>query len=96
MSQEELARLVGYKSCSSINKIELEKNDITQSKIAEIAIALNTTPEYLMGWTFNASKRDKDEAELAEGYRALNDEGKRLMKGIIGQLTFVCIGQEKL
>ena len=88
MTQDALAKKVGYKSRSSINKIELGKNDITQSKIVEIAVALNTTPEYLMGWTSDASKRDKDEAELVDGYRALNDEGKRLVKGIIGQLTF--------
>ena len=41
-----------------------------------------------MGWASNASKRDKDEAELVDGYRALSDEWKRLVKGIIGQLTF--------
>lgn len=41
---------LGIKSRSSINKIEMGKNDITQSKIMEIAKALNTTPEYLMGW----------------------------------------------
>ena len=34
------------------------------------------------------SKRDKDEAELVDGYRALSDEGKRLVKGMIGQLNF--------
>ena len=88
ISQDELAKRVGYKSRSSINKIELGKNDITQSKIAEIAFALDTTPEYLMGWASDASKRDKDEAELVDGYRALSDEGKRLIKGMIGQLNF--------
>ena len=50
ISQDELAKRVGCKSRSSINKIELRKNDITRSKIAEIAAALDTTPEYLMGW----------------------------------------------
>ncbi len=33
MSQEELATKLGYKSRSTINKIEMGKNDITQSKI---------------------------------------------------------------
>lgn len=89
MSQEELAKRVGYKSRSSINKIELGKNDITQSKIAEIALALDTTPEYLMGWQSEISKRvNADEAEVVDGYRTLSDEGKRLVKGMIGQLNF--------
>lgn len=50
MSQENLAQKLGYKSRSSINKIELGLNDISQSKIMEFAKALDTTPAYLMGW----------------------------------------------
>lgn len=51
MTQDELARKMGYKSRSSINKIEKGENDIPQSKIMAFAAALETTPEYLMGWT---------------------------------------------
>lgn len=50
MSQEELAYKLGYKSRSSINKIELGANNLTQSKIKAIADALDTTPSYIMGW----------------------------------------------
>lgn len=50
MSQEELATKVGYKSKSSINKIELGFRVLTQSKIKVIADALETTPSYIMGW----------------------------------------------
>jgi transcriptional regulator with XRE-family HTH domain len=50
LSQDELARKLGYKSRSSINKIEKGENDIPQSKIVAFAEALKTTPEYLMGW----------------------------------------------
>lgn len=50
LSQEELANKMGYKSRSSINKIEMGENDIPQSKIKQFAIALDTTPAYLMGW----------------------------------------------
>ena len=48
MSQEELATKVGYKSKSSINKIELGFRVLTQSKIKVIADALETTPSYIM------------------------------------------------
>lgn len=51
MSQDELAQAIGYKSRSSINKIELGVYSLRQSKIKEIADALRTTPEYIMGWT---------------------------------------------
>ena len=50
LTQEELAKRVGYTSRSSINKIEIGKNFLTQPKIITFAEALNTTPSYLMGW----------------------------------------------
>lgn len=50
MTQEELAQIMGYKSKSSINKIELGKSDMPQSKIEQFARALKTTPGDLMGW----------------------------------------------
>ena len=50
MSQEELAKKVGYKSRSSINKIEIDGRGLPQSKIVAFAKALETTPAYLMGW----------------------------------------------
>lgn len=49
MTQEELAARCGYKSRSTINKIELGINDIPQSKINAFARALNTTTSYLIG-----------------------------------------------
>lgn len=50
MSQEELARKVGYTSRSTIARIERGDIDIPQSKILDIAKALKVTPSYLMGW----------------------------------------------
>ena len=50
LTQEELALLTGYKSRSSINKIEVDGRGLPQSKILAFAKALNTTPAYLMGW----------------------------------------------
>lgn len=50
LSQEELAQKVGYKSRSSVNKIELDGRGLPQNKIVLFAKALKTTPAYLMGW----------------------------------------------
>ena len=58
MTQDELAQAMGYKSRSSINKIELGKSDIPQSKIKSFAEALKTTPEYLMGLEENTNKKN--------------------------------------
>lgn len=58
MTQEELAEKMGYKSKSTINKIELGKNDIPQSKLSQFAQVLRTTPAYLMGWEQVQKKND--------------------------------------
>ena len=50
MTQEELAAKLGYKSKTTIAKIENGTNDIVQSKVVAFASVLNTTPAYLMGW----------------------------------------------
>ena len=50
MTQEELANKLGYKSKSTINKIEAGINDIVQSKVFSFAEALDTTAAHLMGW----------------------------------------------
>ena len=49
-SQTDLAELLGYKSRSSINKIEKEGRDIPRSIIVKLAELLDVTPAYLMGW----------------------------------------------
>lgn len=70
MTQEELAKRLGYKSKTTIAKIENGTNDIVQSKVVEFANALNTTVAYLMGWEddnkneWQPQLTDKDEKEL--------------------------------
>lgn len=53
ITQEDLANKLGYKSKTTIAKIENGTNDIVQSKVVEFANALNTTVSYLMGWDNN-------------------------------------------
>lgn len=50
LSQDELAERMGYKSRSTIAKIEKGVNDVTQTNIVKFAEVLHTTPAYLMGW----------------------------------------------
>ena len=52
MTQQELAKKMGYKSTSTIAKIESGENDIPHAKIAAFAKALSTTPADLMGFNF--------------------------------------------
>jgi transcriptional regulator with XRE-family HTH domain len=81
MSQDELALSLGYKSRSSINKIEMGKSDIPQSKIAAFAKALNTTPGFLMGWNESnetASNPINGTHSIVELKNPISDRIKRL------------------
>lgn len=60
LSQEELAAKLGYKSRSSINKIELGLSDIPFSKIPLFAKALEIEPEILMGWEKNKKQEESN------------------------------------
>ena len=78
LSQEALAKRMGYKSKSSINKIEMGINDIPQSKVLAFARALNTTTAYLMG--------DDDSREINSippGFEPLPKTVKRPLVGNI-------------
>ena len=56
LSQDELAQKVGYKNRSTIARIESGENDITQSKLKEIAHALETQ----VPWLLYGDERFKD------------------------------------
>jgi len=49
MSQEELANKLGYRTRSSIAKIESGNSDIPQAKITAFAEALQVSTSFLMG-----------------------------------------------
>ena len=79
MSQDELAKKLGYKSRSTIAKIESGENDITQSKIVAFAKALGVKPGYLMGWDETpapALSLTQQEETLIKKYRQLDADGK--------------------
>ena len=60
LSQEELATRMGYKSKSTINKIELGINDVAQSKVEKFAEVLGTSPSVLMGWVDEQTSKKND------------------------------------
>ena len=63
-SQADLAELVGYKSRSSINKIEKEGRDIPRSSIVKFAEVLGVSPSYLIGWEDEEKPKVTDSSEL--------------------------------
>lgn len=88
-TQEDLAKRMGYKSKSTINKIELGINDIPQSKIALFAEVLGTTPAHLMGWNEEENKNSPDliltaeEQVFLEAFRKLPDVQKQGLMDLV-------------
>lgn len=78
MTQDELAKKMGYTSRSTIAKIESGENDIPQSKIEHFAKALQTTPAYLMGW--EDSQAEPQKTIISDTGRRIKE--KRLLAGI--------------
>ncbi len=63
ISQDKLAKMLGYTSRSSIAKIENGINQLTQPKIEDFAKALGVSPAYLMGWESTPTK-GKDDIDI--------------------------------
>ena len=91
MSQEELAIKIGYKSRTSINKIEMGINDVPQSKIELLADALYTTPAVLMGWV-EQEVSAKDDALANIVLQLRKDED---LLAMVAQLTDLSVETRK-
>lgn len=99
-TQEELAIRMGYKSKSTINKIELGINDIPQSKVVKFAEILGTTPADLMGWTEEIEEApvkmaerhfeiimDEDISDIFDDFKKLNAKQKKMIKNLIHEMA---------
>lgn len=97
-TQEDLAKRMGYKSKSTINKIELGINDIPQNKIVMFAEVLGTTPARLMGWADAKAEQDDnspEEINLSEGEKLLLDLFRKIpedQQGLVLNLIRAALG----
>ena len=82
MTQQELAQKLGYKSTSTIAKIESGENDIPQAKLGAFANALNTTPAALMGLNIVAPTQNLPENTVT----CMISKGKPQLEKIIMKL----------
>lgn len=58
LSQEELAKRMGYSGKTTISKAENWGNEITTTKVKKFADALGVSFEYLMGWEEEPKKEE--------------------------------------
>lgn len=75
LTQEELAKKLGYKSKSTINKIELDINDVSQSKLLKLADALEVEPTYFIDIDTPSDNIDRLLA-YADAFKKLSSEGQ--------------------
>ena len=74
MTQEELAKKLGYKSKSSVTHIE-NGRDVPRQMVAALSEILETNPAYLMGWSDNSEPLTDTQARLAELVRDTHPDG---------------------
>ncbi len=86
MSQEELAKKIGYKDRTAVSRLEAGKRQIKQSMIQQLADALHTTPSYLMGWEEEETEQISEEDRiLLKAYHRSSDgiqESVRILLGL--------------
>ncbi|MBE5942499.1 MAG: helix-turn-helix domain-containing protein [Lachnospiraceae bacterium] len=102
LSQEDLAKKLGYKSKTTINKIESGVNDIPRKKIKDFAVALETTPEYFLDYSnsLSSTSSTKDDNHIVEidsityeeetllfYYRKLSQQGQSIAQERMKELT---------
>ena len=95
MTQEDLAKKLGYKSISAIAKIENGMNGLNQSKLARIAEILETSPSALMGWTRTEAEidadmellaridRDEELKKMARQYYAMSEKQQEYIRSMV-------------
>lgn len=64
LTQLELAKRLGLTSKAAISTVENNKEDMTTERIRKYAEALDTTPQYLMGWISRPDRPAKREHPL--------------------------------
>ena len=82
LTQEEVAKKIGYKSQSTIAQIEDGTNDVTLPKVELLAKALQTTPGFLMGWEQEEEERQRIERIVAMLKRLDNEDFARIEERI--------------
>jgi transcriptional regulator with XRE-family HTH domain len=85
LSQNELAIKLGYKSRSSLNKIEMDLQEMPVDKVKMCSTIFGCSVAYLMGWEEDDPEEMADlladaDLECLELFNKLNDENKCFIK----------------
>lgn len=91
LTQEELAKRLGYTSRTAISNVEKGKEDLTTTRCRKFADALETTPSYLMGWEDEEPVihvtlpfiTTVEEQEMIEQFRCLDKKIQKVIRSSI-------------
>ena len=97
LTQKELAEKCGYKSLTTINKIELGINSVPIDSIEKLANALQVTPAYLLGWETDtpSDEYSDEEKRVIAAYRTLVPGMQDYILEMIEKLADVDTGENK-
>ena len=99
LTQDDLAKRMGYKSRVSINKIE-NGRPVSQKIIIRLAEALGVSVPYLMGWDEKPAEdlqdmgalaaqmlMDQDAMEMVKEYMALSESDRYAVRLVIASMS---------
>ena len=96
LSQRDLAEKMGYSNHSTITRIEAGKVDLPQSRIAQFAKVLGTTPAHLLGWDDRPEDvgavaadvlSDPALLSMVQDYQTLSESDKFMVRTLIESLA---------
>lgn len=79
LTQDELAKKMGYSSKSAVSRTENAGDSIGQKRIREFANALGVSEMYLMGWSDNAEQLSTPMIQGQRAGRLLASISKKLL-----------------
>lgn len=81
LTQDDLARMLGYSGKSTISKIEKGEVDLQQTKIEAFAKALYTDPKSLAGWS--SDSLTSNERALLDIFCQMTEEGQAIVLNVV-------------
>lgn len=87
LTQEDLAKRMGYKTRSAICQVERNGDNITSDRIAAFAEALGVSIQALMGWEEPAPSASA--MDIAKAFEAADKETQEMVKRLLSYKTML-------
>ena len=85
MTQDELAQKMGYKSRSTINKIEMDRHDVSRAKLIKLSAILDVDPTYFI----DDIQHDDRHGEIMKYAKLLSELDKDKLDNVMQYIDFL-------